>query len=40
MVLHELEQRLAMKRAHLPTYGSVRAEIQAYIEARRSQGGA
>jgi hypothetical protein len=38
MVPPELEQHLAMNRARLPTYDHVRAEIQAYIEARRSQG--
>ena len=33
----ELEQHLAMIRARLITYEKVRSEIQAYIEARRSQ---
>ena len=33
----ELEQHLAMKRARLITYEQVRSEIQADIEARRSQ---
>lgn len=37
LVPQELEQHLAMNRARLPTYDNVRAEIQAYIEARRSQ---
>ena len=38
LVPNELEQHLAMNRGRLPTHGQVRAEIQAYIEARRSQG--
>ena len=33
----ELEQHLAMNRARLITYEQVRSEIEAYIEARRSQ---
>ena len=34
---NELEQHLAMNCARLITYEQVRSEIQAYIEARRSQ---
>ena len=37
LVPSELEQHLAMNRARLTTYEQVRSEIQAYIEARRSQ---
>ena len=37
LVPGELEQHLAMNRARITTYDQVRAEIQAYIEARRSQ---
>ena len=37
LVPSELEQHLAMNRGRLITYEQVRSEIQAYIEARRSQ---
>ena len=37
LVPRELEQYLAMNRARLITYEQVRSEIQAYVEARRSQ---
>ena len=37
LVPSEFEQHLAMNRARLTKYEQVRSEIQAYIEARRSQ---
>ena len=37
LLLGELEQHLAMHRARLIMYEQVRSEIQAYMEARRSQ---